>query len=64
MVFSGAGGNDECDAWVLEQMGLTMAGLSKWQWTKEQLSAMDKVDWANLEKLQSGKNENITNQSS
>jgi crossover junction endodeoxyribonuclease RuvC len=50
-VFSGGGADDECDAWVLEQMGLTKLSLSQFQWTKEQLSALDKVDWAPLEDL-------------
>lgn len=49
-IFSGAGGNDECDAWVLEQMGLVHIGNSTWEWTKEQLSALSKVDWAELDK--------------
>lgn len=49
-VFIGAGGNDECDAWVLEQMALTRCGLSEFSWTKEQLSALDKVDWTPLER--------------
>lgn len=49
-IFSGAGGNDECDAWVLEQMGLVHIGNSTWDWTKEQLSALSKVDWAELDK--------------
>ena len=50
-IFSGSGGNDECDAWVLEQMGLAHLGLSEWEWTKEQLSALAKVDWAELSKI-------------
>ena len=47
-VFSGGGGNDECDAWVLEQMGLAKLGESKWDWSKEQLSALSKVEWGLL----------------
>lgn len=50
LVFAGAGGNDECDAWVLEQMALTKMGVSDYSWTKEQLSALDKVDWSALER--------------
>lgn len=50
-IFSGGGADDECDAWVLEQMGLTKINKSKWTWTKEQLSALDKVDWAQIEKV-------------
>jgi crossover junction endodeoxyribonuclease RuvC len=48
IIFSGASGNDECDAWVLEQMAFAKLGLSKWPWTKEQLSALDSIDWAPL----------------
>jgi Holliday junction resolvasome RuvABC endonuclease subunit len=48
LVFSGAGGNDECDAWVLEEMVLARLGSSKFSWTADRLSALDKVDWAAL----------------
>lgn len=51
LVFSGAGADDECDAWVLEQMGLQKIGLSNYSWTKEQLSALEKIDWSPLENL-------------
>ncbi len=50
LVFAGAGGNDECDAWVLEQMALTKIGLSPYTWRKEQVVALDKVDWSALER--------------
>lgn len=46
LTFLGAGADDECDAWVLEQMGLTYLGQSEQTWTKEQLSALEKVDWS------------------
>lgn len=50
IIFSGASGNDECDAWVLERMGMVRLGIdSYWGWTKEQVSALDKVDWVPLE---------------
>lgn len=51
IVFSGGGADDECDAWVLEQMGLQKIGLSKYAWTKEQLSSLEKIDWSPIEKL-------------
>jgi Holliday junction resolvasome RuvABC endonuclease subunit len=51
-VFSGAGGNDECDAWVLEQMGITYLGNSDWDWTREQLSALAKVDWTAIDNIE------------
>jgi crossover junction endodeoxyribonuclease RuvC len=53
-VFSGGGADDECDAWVLEQMGMTRINKSQWSWTKEQLSALDKVDWAPLDSIMKG----------
>jgi crossover junction endodeoxyribonuclease RuvC len=49
-IFAGAGGNDECDAWVLEQMALTKMGFTEFTWTKEQITALDKVDWSALER--------------
>jgi crossover junction endodeoxyribonuclease RuvC len=45
-IFRGGGGNDECDAWVLEEMAKTKLGISSWSWTKEQLSSLDKIDWS------------------
>ena len=55
MIFSGGGADDECDAWVLEQMGITKLGMSSFTWTKEQLSALDKVDWGPLHSVLEGK---------
>lgn len=46
--FSGGGADDECDAWVLEQMALTYLNKSEFSWTKEQMSALSKVDWSPL----------------
>lgn len=46
IVFRNSGGNDECDAWVLEEMGKAKLGISSWSWTKEQLSALEKIDWS------------------
>ena len=50
-VFSGPGADDECDAWILEQMGLAKLNMSVYSWTKEQLSSLEKIDWSLLEKL-------------
>lgn len=50
-VFSGNGGADECDAWVLEEMGLAHLGMSELAWTKEQMSSLAKVDWDPLDSL-------------
>ena len=48
IVWSGGDGADRCDAWVLEQMLLVKLGLSQYDWAKEQLDALDKVDWTGL----------------
>jgi Holliday junction resolvasome RuvABC endonuclease subunit len=46
---SGPGADDKCDAWVLEEMALTKLGRSKYTWGKENLDALNKVDWSVLE---------------
>lgn len=53
-VFSGAGADDECDAWILEQMGLTYLGQSTFKWTTEQFQALAKVDWSPIDKIREG----------
>lgn len=50
--FSGAGGDDRCDAWILEEMILTKMGKSNYTWDKENLDAFKKVDWAILGETQ------------
>jgi Holliday junction resolvasome RuvABC endonuclease subunit len=55
LMFEGAGADDECDAWILEQMGLTYVGESTQHWTKEQISALEKVDWTAIDKIREGK---------
>jgi Holliday junction resolvasome RuvABC endonuclease subunit len=51
IIFSGAGGDDECDAWLLEQMGLTYLDKSKYQWSEASISSLAKVDWSSLDKV-------------
>lgn len=50
-VFAGSGGADECDAWVLEQIGLYHAGESEFSWPQTHTSALDKVDWSSVKHL-------------
>lgn len=50
IVFSGAGGDDECDAWLLEQMGLTHLNESKYQWSEASVSSLSKIDWSPLDR--------------
>jgi Holliday junction resolvasome RuvABC endonuclease subunit len=51
LTFLGAGADDECDAWVLEQMVLTYTKKSTIFWTKEQLDGLTKVDWSPINDL-------------
>lgn len=44
IMWAGADGNDRCDAWILEQMTLVYLGQSPYDWSKEQVSALNKCD--------------------
>jgi len=50
IVWGNPGADDRCDAWILEQMGLSYLGISKYDWPNLNLSALDKVDWGVLKK--------------
>jgi Holliday junction resolvasome RuvABC endonuclease subunit len=54
LLFTGADGNDRCDAWILEQMTLTYLGLSAYEWNQDQLLALNKCDFTELEKGNNG----------
>lgn len=47
--FIGSGADDECDAWVLEQMGIAYIGASEYDWPQINLSALEKIDWSAVE---------------
>ena len=51
IVWSGSGADDMCDAWILEQMAIAKIGASQYDWTKEQMSALEKVDWSELREI-------------
>lgn len=48
VLFSESRGDDECDAWVLEQMGYAEIGESLFSWSNSQLLGLKKVDWSPL----------------
>ena len=54
LLFTGADGTDRCDAWILEQMTLTYLGLSAYEWSQDQLLALNKCDFTELEKVKNG----------
>jgi Holliday junction resolvasome RuvABC endonuclease subunit len=41
-------GDDECDAWILEQMAYAKLNESWYSWSKSQLTALERVDWSPL----------------
>jgi len=45
MTFSGKGADDQCDAWILQEMGMVAYGQSDRTWPKVNLSALEAVDW-------------------
>lgn len=47
-IFENQHNDDECDAWVLEQMAYAKLGESSHNWSNSQLSALDKIDWSPL----------------
>lgn len=51
IVWTGAGADDRCDAWILEQMGLAYLGKSNYDWPEVNMSALDKVDWSELREI-------------
>ena len=48
IVWSGGGADDMCDAWILEQMAMAKIEISRYDWTKLQLSALDSIEWGPL----------------
>lgn len=49
IIWSGGDGNDKCDAWILEQMTLTYLGHSQYEWDDNQISALVKCDFAEIQ---------------
>lgn len=48
IVWQGQGADDLCDAFLLEEMGLTYMNQSRYPWPSLNTSALDKVDWSAL----------------
>ena len=40
-----------CDAWILEQMAIAKLGISRYDWTQLQLSALDSIEWGLLKEI-------------
>jgi Holliday junction resolvasome RuvABC endonuclease subunit len=48
IIWIGKGADDMCDAWLLEQMGLTALGKTEYDWPKSSTDALKTVDWSPL----------------
>ena len=51
LVFSGAGADDVCDAYVLEEMIRYKVGDHRHEWGAANASSLDKVDWSPIDSL-------------
>jgi hypothetical protein len=59
IVWSGSAASDMCDAWILEQMAIAQLGESKYDWNKDQMSSLLKVDWSPMLEKQKDKSAHI-----
>ena len=48
IVWSGKGADDQCDAWILEQIGLAYLGKSEIDWPATNREALKKIDFSPL----------------
>lgn len=48
LIWSGKSADDECDAWLLEEMGLHAIGAGKYDWPKANMSSLANIDWSPL----------------
>lgn len=45
LLWTGKGAEDECDAWVLQEMGLARFDSSRYKWPAINMTALDTVEW-------------------
>lgn len=45
IVWSGKGAEDQCDAWILQEMGLARLGEARHDWPKTHLEGLVNTDW-------------------
>mgnify|MGYP002640199130 CR=1 FL=1 len=48
ILFEGKGADDMCDAWILQEMSWASRGRSKYDWPKQNLEALEKIDLTTL----------------
>lgn len=52
IVWTGPGADDECDAWILEEMGRHYLGCAKYEWPQSSTDSLKSIDWSHLRKEQ------------
>jgi crossover junction endodeoxyribonuclease RuvC len=48
ITWQGKGADDQCDAWILEEMGRCALGRQRFEWPKNHVEAMNKILWHEL----------------
>jgi len=51
IVWQGKGADDKCDAWVLEEIGRMRIGTERFVWPKQNVEALEKVDFSALDEI-------------
>lgn len=45
LIWEGAGNEDRCDAWILQEIGYTQLGRARYDWPETNLKALLKIEW-------------------
>lgn len=45
ITWDGPGNEDRCDAWILQEIGLTHLGRARYEWPATHLAALEKIAW-------------------
>lgn len=48
LIWSGRSADDECDAWLLEEMGLQAIGMGRYSWPEANMASLKNIDWTPL----------------
>lgn len=51
IVWENPGADDRCDAWILEEMGLSFMGKPRNIWPSQHVQGLEKVDWGPLTRV-------------
>ena len=51
IVWDGKGADDKCDAWILEEIGRVHIGTQRYEWPKQNIEALAKVDFSALDEF-------------